>query len=171
MNQATVVQGIRFLGEAPTGDVVVKDKATRYNTNRNPVLPDEIPAPQGRLGSVEEEVLGKAYDGRLMRRLMGYMKPYRPLVALSLVFLLAQSFFQVLGPLLTRIAVDRYLQPNAASVPSVLNRLLPADPWTGLTRIGLMYLTVLAGVFTCEFVADGVLKHVNNGYCSLLEPK
>ena len=30
---------------------------------------------------VEEEVLGKAYDGRLMRRLMGYMRPHGALVA------------------------------------------------------------------------------------------
>ena len=58
---------------------------------------------------MEEEVLGKAYDSRLMRRLLGYMRPYRMRVAVSLVFLLAQSVLQVLGPLLTRIAVDRYI--------------------------------------------------------------
>ena len=46
-----------------------------------------------------------------MRRLLGYMRPYRALVALSLVFLLAQSLLQVLGPLLTKTAVDRYLDP------------------------------------------------------------
>ena len=56
---------------------------------------------------MEEEVLGKAYDWRLMRRLLGYMRPYRLLVAISLVFLLVQSALQVLGPLLTRTAVDR----------------------------------------------------------------
>ena len=69
---------------------------------------------------MEEEVLGKAYDARLMRRLVGYMKPYRALVALSIVFLFAQSLFQVLGPLLTRTAVDRYLQPNPSVIPAVL---------------------------------------------------
>ena len=61
----------------------------------------------------EEEVLGKAYDSRLMRRLLGYMRPYRGLVALSLFFLLAQSALQVLGPMLTSIAVDKYLQRQA----------------------------------------------------------
>ena len=54
------------------------------------------------LETVEEEVLGKAYDGRLMRRLLGYMRPYRKLVGISLLFLLVQSALQVLGPLLTQ---------------------------------------------------------------------
>ncbi len=46
---------------------------------------------------MEEEVLGKAYDGRLMRRLLGYMRPYGLLVGLSLVFLLMQSVLRCLA--------------------------------------------------------------------------
>jgi ATP-binding cassette subfamily B multidrug efflux pump len=101
---------------------------------------------------VEEEVLGKAYDSRLMRRLLTYMRPYRLLVGVSLVFLLVQSALQVLGPLLTRIAIDRYLQPDLHRLPTVMDRWLPADAWSGLTRIGLFYFAILAGNFVCEFV-------------------
>jgi ATP-binding cassette, subfamily B, multidrug efflux pump len=108
---------------------------------------------------VEEEVLGKAYDGRLMRRLLGYMRPYRGLVAVSLAFLLVQSALQVLGPLLTKIAVDRYLAPGARVVPSFLDPLLPADPWAGLTRIALLYLGVLAGTFVCEFAQTYLMQY------------
>jgi ATP-binding cassette subfamily B multidrug efflux pump len=108
---------------------------------------------------VEEEVLGKAYDGRLMRRLLGYMRPYRLLVALSLVFLLVQSALQVLGPLLTRTAVDRYIAPNGAPVPAFLARYLPADAWNGLTTIGIVYLAVLAANFVCEFVQMYVMQY------------
>jgi ATP-binding cassette subfamily B multidrug efflux pump len=108
---------------------------------------------------VEEEVLGKAYDGRLMRRLVGYMKPYRALVAISLLFLLGQSLFQVLGPLLTRTAVDRYLQPHGAAIPPILTRLLPVDAWAGLARIALLYLLVLAGNMACEFVQTYVMQY------------
>jgi ATP-binding cassette subfamily B multidrug efflux pump len=108
---------------------------------------------------VEEEVLGKAYDARLMRRLVGYMTPYRALVAVSIVFLLAQSLFQVLGPLLTRTAVDRYLQPNPSVIPASLNRLLPADAWSGLATIAAMYLAVLVGNFTCEFIQTYVMQY------------
>ena len=113
----------------------------------------------GRLEPVEEEVLGKAYDSRLMRRLMGYMRPYRMLVAVSLVFLLAQSGLQVLGPLLTRIAVDKYLQRAPYSAPAFLDSLLPADPWNGLTRIALLYLAMLLGTFFAEFAQTYLMQY------------
>jgi ATP-binding cassette subfamily B multidrug efflux pump len=106
---------------------------------------------------VEEEILGKAYDGRLMRRLLGYMRPYRTLVALSLVFLLAQSVFQVMGPLLTKTAIDKYLRPDGAH--SFLDALLPSSAWSGLTRIGLLYLAVLAGVFVTEFAQTYLMQY------------
>ena len=110
---------------------------------------------------MEEEVLGKAYDSRLMRRLLGYMRPYRRLVAISLVFLLAQSLLQVLGPLLTKTAVDRYLDPTRAArhTASIFDPLLPADPWAGLTRIGILYLLVLLGTLVTEFVQTYVMQY------------
>jgi ATP-binding cassette subfamily B protein len=109
---------------------------------------------------VEEEVLGKAYDSRLMRRLLGYMRPYRLLAAVSLVFLLAQSVMQVLGPLLTRIAIDKYLQKSPSSAPTFLDARLPADPWAGLTKIGLLYLGVLLGSFVAEFAQTYLMQYV-----------
>jgi len=112
-----------------------------------------------RLEAVEEEVLGKAYDGRLMRRLLGYMRPYGGMVAVSVVFLLGQSVLQVLGPLLTKIAVDRYLAPAGRAAPSFLDSLLPADPWAGLTRISLLYLGVLGGMFVCEFAETYLMQY------------
>jgi ATP-binding cassette subfamily B protein len=108
---------------------------------------------------VEEEVLGKAYDSRLMRRLLGYMRPYRGYVALSLVFLLLQSVLQVLGPLLTKIAVDRYLAPNPARVPTAFDRYLPAGPWDGLAAVGMLYLGVLLGTFVFEFAQVYLMQY------------
>jgi ATP-binding cassette subfamily B protein len=108
---------------------------------------------------VEEEVLGKAYDSRLMRRLLGYMRPYRGLVSLSLLFLLAQSALQVLGPLLTRTAVDRYLQPHPERIPEFLARHLPADASSGLARIGITYIAVLLGTFLCEFLQTNLMQY------------
>ena len=108
---------------------------------------------------MEEEVLGKAYDARLMRRLLGYMRPYRGLVGLSLLFLLAQSVLQVMAPLLTRIAVDKYIRPGAHPLPTFLDGYLPADPWNGLTRIALLYLAVLIGVFLTEFAQTYLMQY------------
>ncbi len=108
---------------------------------------------------MEEEVLGKAYDQRLMRRLLGYMRPYRLRIAVSLVFLLAQSVLQVLGPLLTRTAVDRYIAPAPSHLPAFLAPILPADPSSGLARIGLLYLAVLTASFLCEFVQTYLMQY------------
>jgi ATP-binding cassette subfamily B multidrug efflux pump len=99
---------------------------------------------------VEEEVLGKAYDRRLMRRLLLYMRPYRKLVLGALACLLLYSALQVCGPLLTRIAIDRYLTP-AAQTQTGLARYLAASPWLGLAQISLLYFLVLAGTFVTDF--------------------
>jgi len=108
---------------------------------------------------VEEEVLGKAYDSRLMRRLLGYMRPYRGYVALSLVFLLLQSALQVLGPLLTKIAVDRYLAPSPTRIPTAFDRYLPAGAWNGLAAVGMLYLGVLLGTFVFEFAQVYLMQY------------
>jgi ATP-binding cassette subfamily B protein len=54
----------------------------------------------------EEEALGKAYDSRLMRRLLRYARPYRALVAGSLALLLADGMLQLVGPALTQRVID-----------------------------------------------------------------
>ena len=94
-----------------------------------------------------------------MRRLLGYMRPYRGRIAISLAFLLAQSALQVLGPLLTRTAVDRYIAPDPAQLPRFLAHSLPADASSGLARIGLLYLAVLAGSFICEFAQMYLMQY------------
>ena len=107
---------------------------------------------------MEEEVTGKAYDGRLMRRLLGYMRPYRGKIALSLVCLLGYSLLQVCGPLLTKLAVDRYLQPTHQQ--GLLDRFLSADPFTGIAQISAIYLAVLAGIFVTEFGQMYIMQSV-----------
>jgi ATP-binding cassette subfamily B multidrug efflux pump len=108
---------------------------------------------------VEEEVLGKAYDSRLMRRLLVYMRPYWKMVVVSLVFLLIQSGLQVLGPLITKVAVDKYHSPTARSIPTFLDPLLPADAWAGLGKLALLYLVVIAGTFVSEFVQMYLMQY------------
>jgi ATP-binding cassette, subfamily B, multidrug efflux pump len=107
---------------------------------------------------VEEEVTGKAYDGRLMRRPLGYMRPYRGKIALSLVCLLGYSVFQVCGPLLTKLAVDRYLEP--AHQPGLLDGFLSVDPFIGIAQISAIYLAVLAGIFLTEFGQMYIMQSV-----------
>ena len=55
---------------------------------------------------LDEDVLGKAYDGRLMRRLLRYVRPYRTLVVGALVFLFTEGGLQLVGPQLTKRVID-----------------------------------------------------------------
>jgi ATP-binding cassette subfamily B protein len=54
----------------------------------------------------EEEVLGKAYDAKLMRRLLRYLRPHWLLVFLAVTILAAASALEIVGPFLTKIALD-----------------------------------------------------------------
>lgn len=54
----------------------------------------------------EEEILGKAYDGRLMKRLIRYLKPYRMYVALGILTSIAVSALEAVRPWFTKHAVD-----------------------------------------------------------------
>jgi len=54
----------------------------------------------------EEEILGKAYDARLMRRLLTHLRPYRRHVALAVVLSILVSGMEALRPFFTKIAVD-----------------------------------------------------------------
>lgn len=60
----------------------------------------------------EEEVLGKAYDSRLMRRLLDYLLPYRRMVAIAFFLILLESIAEVALPWLTRVAIDDYISPG-----------------------------------------------------------
>ena len=57
----------------------------------------------------EEESLGKVYDGRLMARLLAYLGPYKLAVAVSFVLILGISALKLVGPYLTKVAIDEYI--------------------------------------------------------------
>jgi ATP-binding cassette subfamily B multidrug efflux pump len=90
-----------------------------------------------------EEVLGKAYDARLMRRLLGYLKPYRRSVFWAILFLLAGSGLSVIQPYLTGVAIDRYIQ---------------TQQFSGLSWIATLYIVTLILVFVFEFLQNWVIN-------------
>jgi ATP-binding cassette, subfamily B, multidrug efflux pump len=55
----------------------------------------------------QDELLGKAYDGRLIRRFIPYVKPYRNRLIVAMTFLLGTSLLDLVPPFLTKIAIDR----------------------------------------------------------------
>jgi ATP-binding cassette subfamily B protein len=109
---------------------------------------------------VEEEVLGKAYDARLMRRLLTYVRPYKAAVACSLVLLLFNALLQVVGPLLTALAIDRYLAPSGKVSHTVLDPFLSSNPWTGLAQISFLYLGAVIFGMLCDFGEQYMMQWV-----------
>jgi ATP-binding cassette subfamily B protein len=99
----------------------------------------------------EEEVLGKAYDSRLMRRLLTYLRPYRWQVALALVSIVLKSFCDVLGPYLVKVAIDRYLTAANGTTSGLWSWLSPR-PLTGIAQISSIYISLLFLTFVFEFV-------------------
>ncbi|MFY9562267.1 MAG: ABC transporter ATP-binding protein [Terriglobales bacterium] len=99
----------------------------------------------------EEEVIGKAYDSRLMRRLLTYLRPYKWHVVVALVAIVLKSVADVLGPFLTKIAIDKYLAkvPNAHSW---IGDRLSSAPLIGIAQIGGLYIGLLLFTFLLEFI-------------------
>jgi ATP-binding cassette subfamily B protein len=104
--------------------------------------------------SQEEEVLGKAYDSRLMARLLTYLRPYRWQVAIALASIVLKSFADVLGPYLTKVAIDRYLAPKeaATATSSGIWSWLSPHAITGIAQIAAIYVGLLVFSFLLEFL-------------------
>jgi ATP-binding cassette, subfamily B, multidrug efflux pump len=99
----------------------------------------------------EEEVLGKAYDSRLMRRILGYLRPYRWQVTVALVSIVLKAGADVLGPFLTMGAIDRYLAPTHAK-PAWLTSWLSPRPLTGIAEIAGIYVGLTIFSFLLEYL-------------------
>jgi len=85
----------------------------------------------------DDEILGKAYDARLMRRLLGYLRPYTAQVGAALVAIVSASLLQLAHPYLTKIAIDRHISTGDLA---------------GLNGIALLFLGVLLASFAFEFI-------------------
>ncbi len=57
----------------------------------------------------DDEILGKAYDAQLMRRLIKYLSPYKRQIFLAIIFALAMAGLEAVRPYFTKIAVDKYI--------------------------------------------------------------
>ena len=101
-------------------------------------------------GQHEEEVLGKAYDARLMKRLLRYLRPYVFLAALAMFGILAHAVLQAVGPFLTKEVVDRYLTESQGL--TFLDAYLSPDTFRGITQIAILYILVLVTSFAVEFL-------------------
>jgi ATP-binding cassette subfamily B multidrug efflux pump len=99
----------------------------------------------------------KTYDTRLMRRLLGYLWPYKRYVIFALVLTMLGGPLVVAGPPLVKAAVDLYLLPDPAHAPEGYTLLIKqaaetlgfgGQPSSGVAFIALALLTAnLAAMF------------------------
>jgi ATP-binding cassette, subfamily B, multidrug efflux pump len=103
---------------------------------------------------MEEQVKGKIYDSRQLRRLLPYAWPYRWTVLTSLILLTGQTLAQVLTPLLTRVAIDKYIVKKIDGFEGLLaflNPFLPAEVWSGLIFLSLLFAGTLVIKLVLEY--------------------
>jgi ATP-binding cassette subfamily B protein len=93
----------------------------------------------------DEEVLGKAYDARLMRRLLGYLWPYRMQAGLALASIVSASVLQLAQPYLMKVAIDRHISTGNLD---------------GLDRIAAAFLAILVASFALEYTQTVVLQTI-----------
>ena len=91
----------------------------------------------------DEEILGKAYDARLMRRLLTYLRPYTRHVALALAAIISASVLQLSQPYLMKLAIDRYIATGDLH---------------GLNRIAMAFVAILFAAFALDYIQTWTLQ-------------
>ena len=105
----------------------------------------------------DDDVVGKAYDGQLMRRLFRYLSPYKLQVCISAVAIVLKAGSDVLGPYFLTVAVDTYFAPTHGKQLWLASKL-SADAVRGVTEIALLYLASLGLIFGLEFVQTYMMQ-------------
>jgi ATP-binding cassette, subfamily B, multidrug efflux pump len=91
----------------------------------------------------EDDVLGKAYDARLMRRLLQYLRPYWRQVGLAFVTIIVSAVASLVQPYLIKVAIDRYISQRQLA---------------GLDGLAVLYLVVLVASFGAEYFQTWTLQ-------------
>src|ERR1700733_12439790 len=117
--------------------------------------------PEMKAAAHEDDVVGKAYDSRLMGRLLKYLRPYKWQAGISLTAIVLKALADILGPYLTKVAVDRYMTHdavNSGAKSTWLVRHLSASPAAGITQIALIYVGALCFSYVLEFAQTYLMQ-------------
>jgi ATP-binding cassette, subfamily B, multidrug efflux pump len=115
-----------------------------------------------------EEATSRAYDAGLMRRLLSYVRPYRAQAVSAVVLIVLSSLLQLVGPLVTGVALDLYLQPPAGadearrgSWAGDIARLgLPDEAARGILALAAIYLAALLLAFVVLYAQSLVMQRM-----------
>jgi ATP-binding cassette subfamily B protein len=94
----------------------------------------------------EDEALGRAYDGRLMRRFLEYVRPHSPLVLPTLAFMVLRVAAELAGPIILQGAIDGPLaQGNFVALAGYAAVFFAAAAAIGVFEFGYSWMTNLVG--------------------------
>jgi ATP-binding cassette, subfamily B, multidrug efflux pump len=85
----------------------------------------------------DDPVAPQTYDWKLFVRLLAYLRPYKKEVAAAFLLILAMAGLDLVGPYLTKVAIDRYISRGDAG---------------GLAGVAALYFLALAAAFAVRFV-------------------
>jgi ATP-binding cassette subfamily B protein len=91
----------------------------------------------------DDAIAPQSYDLRLLRRLLGYLRPHLAAVAAAFALIVAQAGIDLVGPYLTKIAIDRHIATGDAA---------------GLARVAVLYLLALAAAFVVRFGQNYIMQ-------------
>jgi len=95
------------------------------------------------LSGHDDEILGKAYDARLMRRLLQYLRPYWSQVLIALAAIVAGGAASLAQPYLIKVAIDRYVAARRLD---------------GLDQLAAVYFGVLLVSFVAEYTQTWTMQ-------------
>lgn len=111
----------------------------------------------------EEDVLGKGYDARLMRRLLEYLRPYRWQVALGITLSLLMSGMEAIRPYFTKLAVDTDIaNSDKEGLLITILMFLAVMVVRGLLQYVNAYLTQWVGQHAIFDLRMQIFRHLQN---------
>jgi ATP-binding cassette subfamily B protein len=111
----------------------------------------------------EDEITGKAYDSRLMKRLLSYAAPYRKMIFLGVFLTLLAAFLQLVGPYLTKLAIDKYIaQKQLSGLYLILIVYFFALLFLFLTQYAQIYITQYFGQKLMYDIRSKIFQHIQS---------
>jgi ATP-binding cassette subfamily B protein len=109
----------------------------------------------------EDEIIGKAYDSKLMKRLLTYIKPYRKYVFLAIFMNIVVAALPSLRPVLTKIAVDdKIANHDYNGLLLIIVALFGILIFQSIVQYFLTYFTELIGQKTIYDLRTQLFAHV-----------
>lgn len=112
---------------------------------------------------MEDEILGKAYDYKLMKRLLTYLKPYVKWVFIAIILTIAVALLGTVRPYLTKIAIDNYIVArDSAGLTKIIIILFATLVLQGIIQYLMTYLTQWIGQKTIFDLRMQLFDHIEN---------